>query len=57
MLVRRNMEVNVDIKFNKRYNPDNRDLKGLALTDVVLNYENYKNNGEVKDSIKIEARI
>lgn len=51
------MEVNVDIKFNKRYNPDNRDLKGLALTDVVLNYENYKNNGEVKDSIKIEARI
>ena len=55
--IRRNMGVNIDIKFNKIYNPESRDLDGLKLKDIVLNYENYISNNEVKKKIEIDVGI
>jgi len=55
--IRRNMGVNIDIKFNKIYNPESRDLDGLKLKDIVLNYENYISNNEAKKKIEIDVGI
>ena len=55
--IRRNMGVNIDVKFNKTYNPESRDLDGLKLKDIVLNYENYISNNEVKKKIEIDVGI
>lgn len=54
---RRNMEMTVEIKFNKMYNPTSREISGLALKDVVLNYENYKAKGEEKNKITFDIDI
>ena len=56
-IARRNMEISIDIKFNKRYNPESRELNGLKLKDVVLNYENYISGVEGKNKIEIDVGI
>lgn len=56
-IIRRNMELSIDIKFNKRYNPESRELKGIMLKDVVLNYDNYIAGIEEKKVVKIDADI
>lgn len=53
----KNMEIKTNIKFNKRYNPNSRDLSGLVLKDVVTNYENYTAKTEEKKSIKFDISI
>lgn len=57
LIFRRNMEMTVEIKFNKMYNPTSREISGLALKDVVLNYENYKLKGEEKNKITFDIDI
>lgn len=57
LIFRRNMEMTVEIKFNKMYNPEAREISGLALKDVVLNYENYKLKGEEKNKITFDIDI
>ena len=39
--VRRGIENKINIKFNKIYNPISREINGIVLKDIVLNYENY----------------
>lgn len=56
-IIRRNMELSIEVKFNKIYNPESRDLRGLKLKDVVLNYENYLTNVEAKKRIEIDVGI
>lgn len=57
LIFRRNMEMTVEIKFNKMYNPTSREISGLALKDVVLNYENYKSKTEEKNKIIFDIDI
>lgn len=52
LVVYRNMTNTLNIKFNKIYNPD-RYISGIVLSDMVLNYENYKARSEKKDKIII----
>lgn len=56
-IIRRNMEFSIDVKFNKIYNPESRELDGLKIKDVVLNYENYVSNRETKKKIEIDVDI
>ena len=39
--VSRNMEITVEIKFNKMYNPSSREINKLVLGDIVLNYDEF----------------
>lgn len=55
--IRRNMEVGINIKFNKLYNPERRDILGLCLKDVVLNYDNYAQGIEEKKQISFDIEI
>ena len=55
--VRNNMENSINIKFSKMYNPNSRTIAGITLEDVVLNYDNYKNNSEEKDKIEIDLEL
>lgn len=57
LIFRRNMEMTVEIKFNKMYNPTSREISGLVLKDVVLNYENYKEEREEKNKIAFDIDI
>ncbi len=57
LIFRRNMEMTVEIKFNKMYNPTSREISGLALKDVVINYENYKSKVEEKNKITFDIDI
>ena len=50
-------EILVNIKFNKIYNPESRELKGVAFKDIVLNYENYIKNTEEKNKAEIDMSI
>lgn len=50
-------EKNIKIKFNKRYNPKSRTLRGIEFKDVILNYDNYKNGLEPKNKITIDIEI
>ena len=52
LIVYRNMKNNINIKFNKVYNPE-REIAGLVFTDIVLNYEEYINKTEEKSRISI----
>ena len=57
LIFRKNMEMTVEIKFNKMYNPTSREISGLALKDVVINYENYKSKVEEKNKITFDIDI
>lgn len=50
-------EKTLRIKYNKRYNPQGRSLRGIEFKDVVLNYDNYKSNLEKKNKIAIDIEI
>lgn len=51
-----NMETNVEIKFNKLYDPE-IELKGIVMKDIVLNYEEFIQGLEEKNSIIIDVEI
>lgn len=51
-----NMETNVEIKFNKLYDPE-IDLKGIVMKDVVLNYEEFIEELEQKNSVTIDVEF
>ena len=56
LVVRRNAKININIKFNKMYNPE-RELQGIAFSDIVLNYDNYINKTSKKEVIKVDSNI
>ena len=55
--VRNNGKINVNIKFNKMYNPETRTIEGIKFEDVVLNYEKYIEGTEEKNKIEIDINI
>ena len=55
--IRPNMEMDLNIKFNKMYNPSGRDLNGIILKDVVLNYEEYIQNLERKETVTFDIKV
>ncbi len=56
LIVRRSMTNNINIKFNRMYNPE-RELIGLAFADVVMNYEEYISGMSDKNSMEINLTI
>ncbi len=56
LVIYRNINNSINVKFNKIYNPD-REIIGLIASDIVLNYEDYKENRAQKQTIKIDTRI
>lgn len=56
LIVYRNMVRNLNVKFDKNYNPE-RKIEGLKMTDIVLNYDNYKNGLEEKTTITIDTKM
>ena len=55
--VSRNMEITVEIKFNKMYNPSSREINKLVLGDIVLNYDEFSRGEEEKNSISMNVKI
>ncbi len=55
--IRKGMEKNIKIKFNKMYNPEGRELRGIILEDIVTNYENYTQAVENKNTITVNVKI
>lgn len=51
------VEITVDIKFDKMYNPNARELREIVLKNIVLNYDGYISGAEEKNSITIEAKV
>lgn len=39
--VKKRMQSKFNVKFNKMYNPESREIYGIKLDDIVLNYEAY----------------
>ena len=56
LVIYRNMERNLKVKFNKMYNTE-RTIVGIVASDVALNYEEYKEESIAKEAIKIDAKI
>lgn len=56
LVIYRNINNSINVKFNKMYNQE-REIRGLMASDIVLNYENYKENKEQKEVIKIDVKI
>ena len=55
--VRSGEKSNIYIKFNKRYSPDSRTLKGLRFKDVILNFDEYMDKGARKSSTSFDIDI
>lgn len=55
LVVYKLMTQNINIKFNKIYN--SRTIKGIKMTDVVLNYENYNSGVQAKQVISMDIKI
>ncbi len=56
LIVKRDMTNNVNIKFNKMFNPE-RELSGVVFEDIVLNYEDYINQISKKEKTIINEQI
>ncbi|MCI9366074.1 MAG: hypothetical protein HFJ54_05950 [Clostridia bacterium] len=56
LVIYRNINNSINVKFNKIYNPD-REVIGLIASDIVLNYEDYKENRAQKQTIRVDTRI
>ena len=57
LLVKRNLSITKEIKFDRVYNTD-LFITSIVFEDVILDYKEYKNNKEdYKDTLKIEIDI
>jgi len=53
----KNMEITVNIKFNKMYNPNAREISGLVLRDLVINYDKFKEGAEEKENKVVDIEL
>ncbi len=53
----RNMLCKVNIRFNKMYNPQSRDLEGIVFKDVILNFDDYIENNSKKEKQRFEIKF
>lgn len=56
LVIYRNINNSINVKFNKKYNQE-REIKGIIASDIVLNYEDYSENKAKKEVIKIDTKI
>ena len=54
--IRKGMTENLKLKFNKMYNP-NRNIKWIYFRDIVLNYDNYLNNKNKKNTMELKVAL
>lgn len=57
LILKTNVENNLEIKFNKLYNPESRELSGIMLKDIVINYEKYISKTEEKENVTIDIQL
>lgn len=53
----RNMEITVNIKFNKMYNPSAREITGLVIKELVTNYDKVVQESEEKKTIEVDVKM
>jgi len=56
LVIYRNINNSINVKFNKMYNKE-REIKGIVASDIVTNYQDYIENKAKKEVVKIDAKI
>ena len=57
LIVKNETTSSINIKFDKRYSPDSRTLKGLVFNEIITNYDKYTTAEEEKNTTTFDIDI